>query len=64
MYDDDVDMLFFGVPEKENMEGLLYWGGIESDKRDGTLKRICPHVLALINHLVAYCLVSNPLQHC
>lgn len=46
-------MLFLGAPEKDDMDGLLYWGGVQSDKHKLSLKRICPFVIALISHLVS-----------
>lgn len=44
-------MLFIGVPDRD-YEGLLYWGGVQSEHHKASLKRICPFVMSLISHLV------------
>lgn len=45
-------MLFTGIDERD-LEGLLFWGGVQSEHHKAALKRICPVVMSLIGHLVS-----------
>jgi hypothetical protein len=54
VYDDDVDFLFTGTLDGIEGLGLLYWSGIDSEKHEGQLKRICQPAISLITWLVTF----------
>ncbi len=45
-------MLFKGLDDKDETDGLLYWGGVESDSHKNQLKRICGPIVSMIKVLV------------
>jgi hypothetical protein len=54
MYDDDVDFLFTGNNEHNNIHtnGLLYGCGQQSSKHDGQLKRIAGSLMSFLQWLI------------
>ncbi len=45
-------MLYRGLEDRDDVEGLLFWGGVDSDSKKNQLKRICVYVIATIQHLI------------
>ena len=57
IYDDDIDFLFTGVNSENNTmtsNGLLYYCGLNSEKHDGQLKRICAPAIHLLRWLITF----------
>ena len=45
-------MLYKGLDDKDDTDGLLYWSGVESDSHKNQLKRICGPVVSMIKVLI------------
>lgn len=52
--DDNVDFLYTGNIDGSSTLGLLYFCGVDSEKHDGQLKRICGPLITLLRWLVQY----------
>eukprot|EP00981_Chlorochromonas_danica_P006020 scaffold1244_cov162-Ochromonas_danica.AAC.56 len=52
--DDNVDFLYTGNIDETSTLGLLHWCGVDSEKHDGQLKRICGPIITFLHWLVSY----------